>query len=103
MALPDIPDPPVPLPDAVPWDTAISALAGWWMGCQCSDGCHHMKLMPLRLMASERGWHLTLRQIVPRVLCGRCRKPPARLWLTDDPAGSHGRAGIISRELDLLA
>ena len=88
------------LPDSVPWDTPISELSDLWLLKDCAR-CGEEKV-PLRLVASERGWRLTLRIIVPRLRCIRCGNPLRRARLTDDPGGTEGRHGARPRLLDLM-
>jgi hypothetical protein len=87
------------LPDSVPWNTPISELSGLWLLKDCPD-CGEAKV-PLRKIAADRGWKLTLRTIVPRLRCGQCGNPLRSARLTDDAAGTDGRHGARPRYLDL--
>lgn len=99
---PPEPDPPASLPAEVPWDTEIQYLSGFWIKHGC--GCGHVGISPLRRMAADHGWRLTLRQVATRYRCRECGgKAPVLLVLVDTPTG--GAVGAIGlgrgRELDL--
>lgn len=68
------------LPSAIPWDTPIAELSGLWLVVECLD--HGSMLYPLRRMAADVGHKRTLRSIVPKLKCGKCRMPPSYLALT---------------------
>lgn len=85
------PDAPAVYPIEPPWDVHLYLLAGLWLEGHCTCG---RRLYPLRLMAAERGWKSTLRQIVPRLRCRICQGRPERLTLLDNPAmGAAGQIG----------
>lgn len=74
-----------------PWEIPLHMLAGLWLEGHCTCG---RRLYPLRLMAAEQGWNMTLRRVVPRLRCRICDERPDRLRLLDDPAtGASGRIG----------
>jgi hypothetical protein len=103
--LPSERNPFEPFPDAVPWDMPISELSKWWLHLQCGR-CEHTTYIPLRLLAAQRGWFVTLRQIVPRLRCSRLgcdHAPPTLCRLDQDASGVNGRAGFVPKSLDLLA
>lgn len=98
------PEPPSPasLPAAVPWDSEIQQLSGLWIKHGCA--CGHVGISPLRRMAADHGWRLTLHQVVTRYRCSKCgSKSPEVLVLLDTPTG--GAVGAIGlgrgRALDL--
>jgi len=76
------------LPPTIPWDTPIAELSSCWLAISCD--CGTSSLLPLRLMAAQRGWKLTLRSIVPRLRCKQCGGRPGRVVLTVTPAGDGG-------------
>lgn len=82
--LPPERDPFEPFPDTIPWNTPISELQ-WWLeiGCSCGETVKY----PLRLMAAEQGWKLTLSAIVPRLRCSRCNSRPETVRLDEDGTG----------------
>lgn len=90
-----------PFPATVPWDTPIVELTNWWISMRCSHCAYHHTDMPIRLLAARRGWNLTLRQIVPRIVCEKCRHRPQELQLVDTASGDAG--GRRMKVLDLLA
>lgn len=79
-----------PFPAAIPWDTAIHELSNWWLRIECECG---ISCMPLRLLAARIGWDHTLRAIVPKLRCPKCRLRPSLVDLESDPGGDIGRAG----------
>lgn len=85
-------------PDTPPWDTPICRLSNWWFAMTCDCGTKHH---PLRLMAAERGWRLTLRRIVPTLRCKTCGQRPTGVMLVDTPQGDGGRYGATSATLRL--
>lgn len=87
------------LPESIPWDTPISELSELWVLKDCAD-CGEGKV-PLRLIAAQRGWKLTLRTIVPRLRCSECGNTLRRARLTADAAGTGGRHGALPRYLEL--
>lgn len=82
-----------------PFDVPISSMARWWLRPVCSCG---IPAYPLRLMAAERGWQVTLRQVLPRMVCRSCRRRPYEVWLVDEPTGDLGRHGATEKRLRLL-
>lgn len=66
-----------PFPTEIPWDTPIHEISGWWLNIEADDGSSIRT--PLRLMAAEHGWKLTLRQILPRL--SREGIPPRQVML----------------------
>lgn len=93
-------DPFEAFPTSVPWDTPIAEISSRWLELRCA-ACDKATMYPLRLMAAERGWELTLRTIVPRLRCQGCGAKPTTLQLVEDGGGEHGRGRTIGR-LDLL-
>lgn len=89
----------VRFPEKPPLDVEIFRISNWWLRTTCSCGDRHH---PLRLMAAERGWRITLRQVVPLLKCQRCGERPSRVMLIDTPQGEGGRYGSTSNELRLL-
>lgn len=75
--LPPQRDPFEPFPTEIPWDAPLSEISGWWLDIHAGDGSSVR--YPLRLMAGEIGWTVTLRQAVDRLR--RDGKPPARVLL----------------------
>lgn len=72
-------DPYEPFPREIPWDTPISDISGFWLHI---EGAKSTTEYPLRLMAAQRGWNVTLREIVPRLKDEH--GPPLRVLLTDN-------------------
>ncbi len=67
----------------------VSALDGWWLHLRCPQ-CRESSSYPLRLLVERHG-RGSLQQVVERLCCKRCRRPPLSVVLTDDPtAGSIG-------------
>lgn len=91
-------DPYEAFPATIPWDTPISEM-GWHLVRVC---CNTRSVYPLRLMAAQQGWHLTLRDIVPRIRCSTCGQQPAALRLHKNGTGEHGMMGAHDPWLDLL-
>jgi hypothetical protein len=60
----------------------IADLDGWWLEITCRCKTVHY---PLRLMAREHGGEVLLGDVVRRLRCKRCGKPPATVDLIDDP------------------
>lgn len=58
-------DPFEPFPAEVPWATPICELQ-WWLDVRIFEPYWSARL-PLRLLAAEHGWQLTLRQVLPRL------------------------------------
>jgi hypothetical protein len=75
-----------PFPQAVPWDKSISELTNWWLAVDC---CRGTVRMPLRLMAAERGWQLTLREVVRHLRCSQCGQRPKTVAF--EPRSSNDR------------
>ena len=73
----------VRFPDAPPLDVEIARMSNWWLRLTCACGDTHT---PLRLLAAERGWRITLRRLVPKLRCKRCGERPASVLLEDTPA-----------------
>lgn len=104
---PEKPKPPFPFPpretaltkfpDTIPWDTPISQMANWWIKTRCGG---ETGAYPLRLLAAERGWDLTLRDLVRRLVCEGTGERGA-LWLVDTPQGDRGRYGAKAKSLVL--
>jgi hypothetical protein len=91
------------LPEAVPWDRPIHELTGLWLVIRCG-GCGGGTEVPLRLMAAEHGWNLTLRTIVPKLRCRveSCRARPSKVELVKNPADQGFKVGRPQRALNLL-
>lgn len=90
----------IPLPAEVPWDTHIHLLSGLSIARTCS-ACNTVGGgYPIRLLAAELGWFLTLREIVPRLKCKGCGRRLTRLELAD--GRSDGVPGSKRPSLDLL-
>ncbi len=73
---------------AEPLDYPLMELAGMHLVTHCRCG---MRPYPLRLMAAQVGWGVTLRQLLPKLVCKICGERPARSRLVADPV--HGAAG----------
>ena len=71
-------DPFEPFPTVIPWDVPISELSNLWL--YISGGGRTVE-MPLKLMAAQRGWNLTLRQIIPRLKQDGTDLPPECVML----------------------
>ena len=71
-------------------------MSGWWLEYR-SEGS--VGAYPLRLLAAQRGWNVTLRQIVPRIIE---KRNPSELYLVDTPQGDEGRHGAKAKRLSLL-
>jgi hypothetical protein len=67
-----------PFPAEIPWDTPISDLSSWWLEIRAGDVTSRY---PLRLMAAEQGWQVTLREIVPRLRSASNGRPESILLL----------------------
>ncbi len=85
-------------PEFAPWDVPIFQMSDWWLAIECCGLSH----FPLRLMAARFGWRLTLRQVVPRLRCKKCKGWPRGVVLMDGPEGEGGRFGAKSRLLRLI-
>jgi hypothetical protein len=89
------------LPTIVPWDKPISELSGLWLVIECTT-CGTTEY-PVRRLAADQGWTRTLRGIVPRLRCDRCKAPPTVVVLVKNPADQGFKAGKPAPRLDLLA
>jgi hypothetical protein len=85
-----------PFPTEIPWDRPISEMSGWWLEYR-GDG--RVGAYPLRLLAAQMGWNVTLRQLVPRIIA---KRKPTELYLVDTPQGEGGRYGAKALGLSLL-
>jgi hypothetical protein len=85
-----------PFPTEIPWDRPISEMSGWWLEYRTGN---NVGAYPLRLLAAQRGWNVTLRQIVPRIIA---KRNPDELYLVDTPQGEGGRYGAKALGLSLL-
>jgi len=74
----------------VPFDSGLSDLAGWWLEVFCSE-CGKTTLIPLRLLAAQRGWNVRLGSVVDRLQCGDCRVHPSTVALVEDAAAGPGQ------------
>lgn len=72
-------------PETPPLDVEIFRMSSWWLRITCGCGDTHT---PLRLLAAQRGWRITLRQLVPKLRCTRCGARPGSVLLEDATAES---------------
>lgn len=88
-----------PFPTQPPWDTPIAELAGWWI----ENACPHEWIgsYPIRLLAAKYGWNMTLREVLPRVVCSHCGQRPIWLALVSNAAGEDGRHGAKVQRVEL--
>jgi hypothetical protein len=86
-------------PSEPPLDVPLAELARWWLEIQCS--CGKMVQLPLRRLAADLGWAMTLGSALPRLKCRRCGKAPKLVRIVNDPGGEAGRAGakVIAHRL----
>jgi hypothetical protein len=88
----------VRFPDQPPLDVEIFRMSNWWLQITCDCGIRHT---PLRLLAAERGWRVTLRQLVPKLRCKTCGQRPTSVMLEDTADGDAGRFGATKKLLPL--
>jgi hypothetical protein len=69
----------------------IGELDGWYLEIVCRCRIVHY---PLSLMARKHGGDMLLTDVVPRLRCEVCGRPPAKVDLVDNPlAEAHGMLG----------
>jgi hypothetical protein len=72
-------------------DLRLADLSGWWLQMQC---CRGMTCMPCRLLATGLPAGFTLGGTLRSLRCRQCRRRPAQVILTANPADrAQGRAG----------
>lgn len=88
----------VRFPESPPLGVEIFRMSNWWLRitCPCGD-----RSTPLRLLAAERGWRVTLRDLVPKLRCSTCGQRPSSVHLEDTAAGEAGRHGARVKSLRL--
>jgi hypothetical protein len=89
----------VRFPDKAPLDVEIFRMSNWWLKITCACGDRHT---PLRLLAAEQGWRITLRQLVPKFRCQTCLQRPTSVLLEDNSDGGSGRFGATVKTLRLV-
>ena len=90
------------MPDQPPGDRVIilactvRSLRRWCVATQCQ--CGRSVVMPLQLMVASGFGHLTMADVLVRLLCRQCGQPPSKAALLEHgAAGAHGRMGDPGR------
>jgi hypothetical protein len=76
--LPPPPDPWAKFPTEIPWDRPLAELNSLWLDIR-AEGL--TTKYPLRLMAAEQGWQVTLREAVDRLRSKQTGAAPDRVLL----------------------
>lgn len=63
---------------------SLTALSTAWLRLTCHPGCAKVTNYPLRLLRQRVG-DVTLGDVLPRMKCEQCHRPPASVVLCDDP------------------
>lgn len=71
----------------------MAELAGWWLHVECGCGAGRTVHMPFRLLAAELGWQVRLGEVLPRLKCTQCQRPPRLVALLESAQGGRGRYG----------
>lgn len=80
------------MPPDNPETCTLGELDGFWLDIRCPKG--RSVTYPLRLLGRRFGPALALGQVLPRLSCKCCRKPPVRVRLQETPyADNRGMAG----------
>ncbi|MEW6124761.1 MAG: hypothetical protein AB1698_19300 [Pseudomonadota bacterium] len=90
-----------PLVDAQPLATdpmgqKLGGLNGWSLYAQC--GCGRAAVLPLRRLNAQHGPRAILGDVVARLTCSECRRPPAYLDLRDRPEEKLHRLRHVLRD-----
>lgn len=95
---------PYPLPPledaqplaADPMGQKLRELNGWSLYAQCA--CGRAVVLPLRRLNAQHGPRATLGDVVARLTCSECRRPPAYLDLRDRPEEKLHRSRHVLRD-----
>lgn len=60
---------------------AIADLGGYWLELHCDR--HGMTLLPFNLIARRQGGKHRFADVLARLTCKICHRPPARAWLNE--------------------
>jgi len=63
--------------------TTLADLDGWWLCVSCD--CGRSVDFPCRLLARDHNRRSTAGEILDRLRCQRCGRPPSRAELVDNP------------------
>ena len=65
---------------------SLGELDGYWLELRCDPArCTKASIVPLRMLAVQRGRQLLLEQMIARMRCSSCGERPALARITDSP------------------
>lgn len=67
-------------------ESPLVALYGCSISTTCFDGCTRVATIALRPLADKYGRSHQLRNILRRLRCSGCRRPPAQVAIYDHPS-----------------
>jgi hypothetical protein len=65
----------------------------YWLDLRCDPArCTKVVRVPLKLIAAKQGSQRVLREVIARLRCTQCGKPPSQVTITESPitpGGAH--------------
>jgi hypothetical protein len=67
-------------------DSPLRELGAYWLELRCDpDRCTKIAIVPLRMLAVQRGAERGLQDVLARMRCSSCGERPALARITDSP------------------
>lgn len=67
-------------------DAPLRELTSYWLELRCDPAhCTKLSIVPIRMLAVQRGGQLPLQRVIERMRCSSCGARPVHACITDSP------------------